>query len=148
MGPGFQEAGSSTGPGIARRRIGLKGERCLIAVIDDDSFVRRALARFLASSGLDVATFPSAIAFLESPHVRPMCLVTDIQMPGMSGLELKQQLANSARDLPVIFITAHDDPRNRALARTLGAAGYFEKPFDGAALLEAILKAIGNDLDD
>jgi FixJ family two-component response regulator len=120
----------------------------LIAVVDDDPSVLRAVARFLASSGLEVATFSSATEYLDNPHVRPACLVTDVQMPGMSGLDLKQRLASSERDLPVIFITAHDDPRTRARAVTLGAAGYFCKPFDGAALLEAIAEVIGIGLDD
>ena len=124
------------------------GLRRLVAIVDDDPSVRRAIARFLASSGLDVATFSSATAFLDAPSVRPICLVADVQMPGMSGLDLKQHLAGSERDLPVIFVTADDDPQTRARAATLGAAGYFSKPFDGAALLEAIAEVIGIDLGD
>lgn len=126
----------------------MKGSHYLIAVVDDDPSVRKAVARLIKSSGLAVATFSSATAYLDTPSVRPVCLVADIQLPGMSGLDLKQHLAKSERDLPVIFVTADDDPRTRAKAVTLGAAGYLRKPFDGAALLEVIAEVIGIDLDD
>jgi FixJ family two-component response regulator len=126
----------------------MKGSRYLIAVVDDDPSVLRAVAHFLTSSGLDVATFSSAIEYLDDPYVRPACLVTDVQMPGMSGLDLKQHLARSERDLPVIFVTGHDDPQTRARAVTLGAEGFFRKPFDVDELLEAIVKVIGIDLCD
>lgn len=118
----------------------------MIAVVDDDLSVRRAVARFLTASGLDVATFASASAFLATPHIRPKCLVADVEMPGMSGLDLKAYLAHSDRDLPVIFITAHDDPQTRERAEKLGAAGFLRKPFDGAGLLESITRITESDV--
>jgi FixJ family two-component response regulator len=126
----------------------MRGSRSVIAVVDDDPSIRRAVARFLASCGLEVTTYSSAIEYLADRNVRPVCLVTDVQMPGMSGLELKLHLASSGRDLPVIFVTADDDPRTHARARSLGAAGYFRKPVDAMALLEVLVNIIALGRDD
>ena len=136
-----------TEPGIVLTPGGQSGARALIAVVDDDASVRKAVARLLGSSGFVVETFASATEFLERPHVRALCLVAEIHLHGMSGLDLKQRLASSERDLPVIFVTALDDPQIRARAAALGAAGYLEKPFDGEALLEVIIGLVGIDLD-
>ena len=80
----------------------------LVYVIDDDASVRRALARLIASAGLDVETFPSAEAFLHHPAAdRPACLVLDVRLPGESGLELQAALGDARRFLPIIFVTGH-----------------------------------------
>ena len=126
----------------------MKGSRSVIAVVDDDPSVRRAVARLLASSGLEVTTYSSATEYLDDSNVQAVCLVADVQMPGMSGLDLKQRLEGSGRDLPVVFVTADDDPNTRARALSLGAAGYFRKPVDGAALLELLVNIIALGRDD
>ena len=126
----------------------MRGSRSVIAVVDDDPSIRRAVARFLASCGLEVTTYSSATAYLDDRHVQPVCLVADVQMPGMSGLDLKQHLASSGRDLPVVFVTADDDPNTHARALSLGAAGFFRKPVDGVALLEVLATIIALGRDD
>ena len=115
----------------------------MIYVVDDDTSVCKALARLMKSAGLPVQAFASAEAFLSA--VQPTdsdCLLVDIQMPGMSGLELQQRLTRSGIHAPVIFITAFDDDQVRKQARQGGAAGYFRKPFDDQALLDAIKFAV------
>ena len=116
----------------------------MIYVVDDDASVCKAMTRLMRSAGLSVQTFASAQAFLSS--VQPTeadCLLVDIQMPGMTGLELQRQLTRSGIHVPVIFITAFDDDQLREQARQGGAAGYFRKPFDDQALLDAIRFAVG-----
>lgn len=116
----------------------------MIYIVDDDASVRKAMARLMKATGLSAQTFASAETFLQS--VEPTasdCLLVDIQMPGMSGLELQQQLARSGIQVPVIFITAFDDDNSREQARRAGALGYFRKPFDDQALLDAIFFATG-----
>ena len=111
----------------------------MIYVIDDDASVCRAMTRLMRSAGLSIQTFASAQAFLSS--IQPTesdCLLVDIQMPGMNGLELQRQLTRSGIRVPVIFITAFDDNNMREQARQGGAAGYFRKPFDDQAILDAI----------
>ena len=111
----------------------------MIYVIDDDASVCRAMTRLMHSAGLSVQTYDSAQEFLSS--VQPTqsdCLLVDIQMPGMSGLELQRQLTRSGIHVPVIFITAFDDDQMREKAHYGGAAGCFRKPFDDQALLDAI----------
>ncbi len=111
----------------------------MIYVVDDDASICKAMTRLMKSAGLSVQTFTSAEAFLNS--VQPTesdCLLVDVQMPGMSGLELQRQLVRSGIRVPVIFITAFDDDQVRQQARQGGAAGYFRKPFDDQALLDAI----------
>jgi FixJ family two-component response regulator len=109
----------------------------LISIVDDDPSVRRALNRL-------VGTFASAGDFLgSSPSTRTACLVLDIYMEGMSGFELQDQLEADRLAIPIIFMTAHDDPATRERIRRSGAAGYLGKPFDGHALLDAILRVAG-----
>jgi len=120
----------------------------VIYVIDDDASVCKAMTRLMKSAGLSVQTFASAEAFLSSAQpTESDCLLVDIQMPGMSGLELQRQLAHLGYHVPVIFITAFDDDQVRKQARQIGAAGYFRKPFDDQALLDAI-KFAGTRTDD
>jgi FixJ family two-component response regulator len=116
----------------------------LISIVDDDPSVRRALNRLVGSAGYLVETFASAGAFLgSSPSTRTACLVLDIYMEGMTGFELQDKLEADRLAIPIIFMTAHDDPATRERIERSGAAGYLGKPFDGQALLDAILRVAG-----
>lgn len=113
--------------------------RPTIVLIDDDASVRRALARVMTSAGLDYLAFESAEAFLDSaPAVKSGCIVTDMTLPGLSGLDLKHALNARHSELPLIVLTAHDTTESRTAAHEAGAEGYFRKPVDTQALLDAI----------
>jgi FixJ family two-component response regulator len=116
----------------------------IVAVVDDDESVRRALKRLLHSFGLEAETFPSGEAFLSTPSSGPSChlacVIVDFQMPGIDGLELQRRLAPTG--VPIILMTGHDDPAVRKKAFARGAAGYLKKPLDGAALIRAVEKAL------
>jgi FixJ family two-component response regulator len=116
-----------------------------VAVVDDDESVCRSFGRLLRIAGFQPVTYGSAEAFLEDTR-RPQfdCLVLDVQLGGMSGLELSQRLSAVKDSTPVIFITAHDNPEARALAEASGCAGYFRKTDPGAMVLGAI-KSVVND---
>jgi FixJ family two-component response regulator len=117
----------------------------LAAIVDDDPSVRRALQRVVEAAGYTVQTFASAQEFLDSlPRSRVACLVLDIYLGEMSGLDLQKQLVADGLRIPVIFITAHDDAPTRERIEKSGAAGYLWKPFDGQALLDAIGRAIAS----
>ena len=117
--------------------------RPIIHIIDDDASVRRALGRVMTSAGLEHRSYESAEVFLAAPPEPDSgCIVTDMTLPGRSGLELKQALNRAELDLPVIFLTANDTPATREAAREAGAGGYFRKPVDTQALLDAILWAL------
>ena len=122
----------------------------LVAVIvDDDPSVRRALQRVVEAGGYIVHTFASAHEFLDAlPRVRVACLVLDVYLHGMSGLDLQKWLVASGLRIPVILITAHDDAATRARVERSGAAGHLWKPFDGQALLAAIGRAIASNGED
>ena len=111
----------------------------VISVVDDDSSVRAAADNLLSSHGYEVRTFASAEAFLQSaPHDDSSCIVTDVQMPGMSGLDLLAAVRGCGNQTPFIFITAFPDPAVRMRALKAGAAGFLEKPFPSSALIECI----------
>jgi FixJ family two-component response regulator len=112
-----------------------------IYVIDDDASVRKALKRLIRSAGMSAHAFASAEDFLSSSLPLPDCLVLDLRMPGMSGLELQQQLAAEGRSVPIVFISAHDDAPTRFCALAAGAIAFLHKPFDDNALLDAIAQA-------
>jgi FixJ family two-component response regulator len=116
----------------------------LISVVDDDHSVRESLARLIRSLGLSVQVFGSAEEFLEADLSRePDCLILDIRMPGMNGLELHRRLSAADRDLPVIFITAHgSDAEVRARAIGAGAVDYLLKPLREEEVLRAIDTAL------
>lgn len=115
----------------------------IIYVVDDDDSVRRAMKRLFRSEGKDVRVFESARQFLDSKFTdRNACLVTDVKMRGLSGLELQQKLIDRGSELPVILITGFDTEETRAQARKLGVAAYFRKPVDDQALLDAIQWAL------
>jgi FixJ family two-component response regulator len=114
-------------------------ESFTVFVVDDDESIRRALKRLLGSGGYHVATFGSAEHFLESSSVmRHGCLVLDIRLPGISGLDLYERLPTTPKRYPVIFMTAHDNPQWRERARAAGAIAYLRKPFDQQSLLDAV----------
>ena len=117
-----------------------------IAVVDDDRSVRRALQRLLRSVNLDADAYGSGREFLEAlGDARPDCLVLDLQMPEMNGLELQQHLADTGIHLPVVVITGHDEPGMRAQCMAAGASTYLRKPLDDKVLLEAIDRAIATE---
>jgi two-component system response regulator FixJ len=118
----------------------------LISVVDDDYSVRESLARLIRSVGYAVQVFGSAEEFLRAgPGRRPDCLILDIRMPGMNGLELQRLVSVSDPDLPVIFITAHAlDEEARARALGAGAVDYLLKPLREDELLKAISAALSS----
>lgn len=121
-------------------------ETPLISVVDDDHSVRESLARLIRSVGFGVQLFGSAEEFLSAGRGRePDCLILDIRMPGMNGLELQRELSVSDRDLPVIFITAHgSDEAVRARALKAGAVDYLLKPLKEDEVLQAIDTALSS----
>jgi FixJ family two-component response regulator len=115
----------------------------LISVVDDDDSVRESLGGLIRSVGFAVKVFASAEELLNSDHLRITdCLILDVRMPGMNGLELQRRLATSDRKIPVIFITAHGDEEVRSRALNGGAVDYLLKPFSEEALLNAINTAL------
>jgi FixJ family two-component response regulator len=113
-----------------------------IAIVDDDPFVLRALARLLRTRALHPRTFASAEDFLGAiSEGLPQCLVVDLQMPEMGGLELQQHLSRSGIDIPTIVITAHGDPQARERCVAAGAAAFLTKPLQEALLFAAIQEA-------
>ena len=115
----------------------------MVAVIDDDGPYRVAVQRLLKSAGLSVESFDSAEAFLNSGQQHQTgCLISDIRMPGMSGLELQSKLNSDQCPIPTIFITAHGDEKMRLQAMRGGAVKFLAKPFDGETLLEAVRIAL------
>jgi FixJ family two-component response regulator len=119
--------------------------KSLVVVVEDDAGMRKALERFLRVAGYQTALFSSAEAFLDSTVMNlAACLVLDIHLPGISGFELRRRLIGSGHEPPVIFITAQDDDSARDEARQLQCIAYFRKPFEGAALLDAIRQAMSS----
>jgi FixJ family two-component response regulator len=119
--------------------------RALIGVVDDDPSVRKALARLLRAAGFDVVAHASAVELLVALHQRPVqCLVLDIHLEGMGGLDLHSYLTDAGIRLPVVFITAHDDPATRQRAEQARQV-YLRKPVDSHELLDAIASLIGRD---
>jgi FixJ family two-component response regulator len=115
----------------------------LIAIVDDDESVQSALQDLLEAVGLTTRSFGSAEEFLESGQYRDAaCLVVDIRMPGMSGLELQAKLKAERSRVPIIFITAHGDEKMRLQAMRAGAVDFLTKPFDQDVLLDCIRAAL------
>ena len=114
-----------------------------IAIVDDDEQVREALGNLLRSVGYDVRAFCSAEDFLARPEQGVFsCLVSDIQMPGMGGLELQKRIVASGTPLPVILMTAFPRDHVRRQAEEQGAAGFLTKPFDGSRMIECVERAL------
>ena len=124
----------------------MKGAGPLVYLVDDDDAVRDSLGLLLRSIGLDCALYASALDFLE--HYDPSrhaCLVADIRMPGLSGLELQQRLNEQRAEIPIIFITGHGDVPMAVNAMKAGAADFIQKPFRDQDLIDRIHKALDRD---
>jgi FixJ family two-component response regulator len=114
-----------------------------VAVVDDDESVCRSFGRLLRAAAMQPITYNSAESFLaDVKHPEFTCLVLDVQLGGMSGVELARKLSLEGKRTPVIFVTAHDSPEARANAEALGCAAYFRKTAQGSEVLEAIRKVI------
>src|SRR5262245_20488175 len=115
----------------------------MISIIDDNDSVRESLRGLMRSVGFAVNVFASAEEFLDSDHLRNTdCLILDVRLPGMNGLELQRQLATSHSEIPIIFITSYEDDEVRARALNAGAVDYLLKPFDDEELVDAIDAAL------
>jgi FixJ family two-component response regulator len=120
----------------------------VISIIDDDESVRAATNRLVRSLGFVALTFACADDFLRSPRLDDTsCLIADVQMPGMSGIELQSTLIASGKDIPIIFITAFPDERIRTRAMEAGAVGFLSKPFKGSSLIQYIDDALNSRSD-
>ena len=123
--------------------MGSKQSSKLIAIVDDDKSVQSALQDLVESEGLSTLCFGSAEQFLDSGAQRnAACLIADIRMPGMSGLELQGKLKADRCRIPIIFITAHGDAKMQTQALREGALKFLAKPFDNSVLLEAVHAAL------
>jgi FixJ family two-component response regulator len=123
--------------------MGIPKKAKLVAVVDDDDSIRSAVQDLLDAVGLQAQGFATAEAFLESgKQQETACLITDICMPGMSGLELQAQLNAARCRIPIIFITAHGDEKMRMQALRAGAVEFMSKPFSDDALLESVRAAL------
>ena len=110
-----------------------------VYVVDDDESIRRALKRLLASVGFEALTFESAEDFLDTDlSLEKGCLILDVRLPGMTGFDLQEQLYSRGVKIPIIFITAHDNPKWQKKAKTRGAVAFLMKPFREQALLSAV----------
>ena len=115
----------------------------LISIVDDDDSIRKGLGRLFRSVGFDVEGFASAEEFLNSGDLRrSSCLILDLRMPGMGGLELQSRLIAGRWQIPVIFLTAHSDEQSRAQALKAGAIDFVGKPFDEESLIRDVNKAV------
>ena len=116
-----------------------------VFIVDDDASVRKALKRLIKVDGFKAQTFGSAREFIDSGHYQSAgILVLDVRMPGMNGLELQKYLTDSASDMPIIFITAHEDIQARRKALEAGAIDFIKKPFEDQTLLDGIQRALSN----
>jgi FixJ family two-component response regulator len=123
--------------------MGRRQRSRLIAIVDDDKSVQIALQDLIESDGLSTLCFGSAEEFLDSGvQDEAGCLIADIRMPGISGIELQSRLKADRCRIPIIFITAHGDPKMRAQAICDGAVEFLTKPFDNTVLLETVHAAI------
>jgi FixJ family two-component response regulator len=121
----------------------MPGERLLVSVVDDDESVRESLPDLLNEFGFSARTFSSALEFLASDvSAQTKCLILDIAMPGMNGIELQAELKRHDKRIPIIFITASRDEVVRARVIELGAAACLTKPFSDTALFEALRSAM------
>ena len=118
----------------------------LIAIVDDDDSVCRAIRRLVRSAGMDANTFNSGQEFIEliegMPWLRVECVVLDVQMPKLNGLQVQERLAQRGSAIPVIFITAHDEPGMREKALGAGAVAFLRKPFNDELFLKTLGEAI------
>src|SRR6185295_10544472 len=117
--------------------------RPLVCVVDDDSLVRESVEGLLRAEGLHVDTFESAESFLGRPRPEPpACLIVDLALPGMSGLELHQELARTGMDVPIMLLTAHGDIPTSVRAMKAGALDFLTKPYEADDLLAGVRRAV------
>lgn len=122
-----------------------RSERPLIFVVDDDFLMQESTTRLLRSFKFNVKALASAEEFLNSDYLaKTACLILDLRLPGMSGLELQRQLISQNRRMPIIFVTAQGDETQQTQALAAGAVAFLYKPFDEHDLLNAINSALGN----
>jgi FixJ family two-component response regulator len=118
-------------------------EALVISIVDDDGFARDGIGELVRSLGYQTALFPSAEQFLESGRIgETACLITDLQMPGMSGFDLQTRLRDDGFDTPIIFVSAFPEERYRARALHAGAIAFLSKPFAEQSLVECINAAL------
>jgi PAS domain S-box-containing protein len=125
-----------------------KREGQVISVVDDDESIRDSLRQLLRSAGYQVVAFDSAESFLKSKIEKSKCIILDVKMPGIGGLELQSRLNESGADIPIVFVTAHDNSGNRKKAIAAGAAGFLSKPLETRMLLATIEMALGRQSQD
>jgi FixJ family two-component response regulator len=119
-------------------------EMPLVCVVDDDSLIRDSTVRLIRSFGFRVETFASAEEFENSDCLEETaCLILDVRMPGMGGLELQDRLSEASERIPIIFITAYADDEQERRAMKAGAVGFLYKPFSQESLLRAVRSALG-----
>lgn len=117
----------------------------VVSIVDDDESIRIAMSSLVRSLGYDAMTFASAEAFLAFPRLHETsCLILDVQMPGMNGLDLQDELRASNSRIPIIFITAFPEESLRRRAEAAGALGFFGKPVDGQIIIACLGKALQN----
>jgi len=133
-------------PTTKQRPIALDKSKPLIVIVDDDESVCRAIRRLVRSLAMDAETFSSGQDFLDlleaMPSFKPDCLILDMQMPGMNGLGVQEQLTKTGKTVPVIFITAHDEVGIREKALAGGAVAYLRKPFNDELLVKTLAEAL------
>jgi FixJ family two-component response regulator len=118
-------------------------KNALVSIVDDDESVRESIESLIRSVGFSAQTFSSAEEFLQNgPIEKTACLILDVRMPGMSGLELQRHLTAADYQIPIVFITAHGDEETRARALKDGAVDFLSKPFSEEALLKAVQTAL------
>jgi FixJ family two-component response regulator len=131
---------------IAEGLIALNKAKPLIAIVDDDESVCRAVRRLVRSVAMDAETFSSGQDFLDlldaMPSFQPACVILDVQMPGINGLDIQARLDKSGRSVPVIFITAHDEVGVREKALAGGAVAFLRKPFNDELLIKTLGEAL------
>jgi len=122
----------------------MPGRQTRVAILDDDQSVRTAISRLLRTSEMSVDLFATSVELLNSfERSTPDCLVLDLQMPGMNGIDVMNYLSHTGASVPTIVITAHDGPGSRESCVAAGATAYLRKPLDADELLKAIADAIG-----
>lgn len=133
----------------SQEQSALKKVRPLIAIIDDDDSVCRALKRLVRSLGMDAETFSSGRNFFDlldaMPAFQPDCVIVDVQMPQLNGLAVQECLVESGSKIPLIFITAHDEVGIRERALAGGAVAFLRKPFNDELLIKTVREALGGE---
>lgn len=131
---------------MIERSIALDKSKPLIVIVDDDESVCRAIRRLVRSVGMDAEIFSSGQNFLDlleaMPSFQPDCLILDVQMPGLNGLDVQERLVRGGKTVPMIFITAHDEVGVREKALAAGAVAFLRKPFNDELLIKTMREAL------